>query len=52
MLVPPLHSIGLPSPCIVGTGLPPLHFKEDELRVKQSRFRLVILSAAKDDTAR
>src|SRR5947209_3141219 len=26
----------------------PIHFKEDVLRVKRSRFRIVILSAAKD----
>ena len=26
----------------------PIHFKEDVLRVKRSRFKIVILSAAKD----
>jgi len=29
-------------------GQAPLHFKEDDVRVKRSRFRSVILSAAKD----
>src|SRR5437763_15201657 len=34
----------------VNAGRPfrPIHFKEDVLRVKRNRFRIVILSAAKD----
>jgi len=31
-----------------GQGQAPLHFKEDDVRVKRSRFRIVILSAAQD----
>jgi len=31
-----------------GRGQAPLHFKEDDVRVKRSRFRLVILRCAQD----